>query len=203
MVITFAIISLLHYNIPRQMPIVNSRRSKFLKLLMKIDFSEAATEKDLQVIRDIAADIWPKTFAEILSAGQITYMMQMMYAPEVMRNEVNNGGHFIIVSVDDTPAGYISWSPYQPEGTAKLHKLYLLQKFHHLGIGSAMLAEVEKRAANAGFTRLILNVNKYNETAKKAYFRNGFTIAESVQIDIGNNFIMDDFVMAKDIDTHK
>jgi len=66
-----------------------------------------------------------------------------------------------------------------------------------------MLAEVEKRAADAGFTRLILNVNKYNETAKKAYFRNGFTIAESVQIDIGNNFIMDDFVMAKDIDTHK
>ena len=36
---------------------------------------------ELVRIRDLAAVIWPATFAEILSREQITYMMQMMYAP--------------------------------------------------------------------------------------------------------------------------
>ena len=164
---------------------------------MQISFQELSHPEELQIIRDIANDIWPKTFANILSAEQISYMMQMMYSPDVMANELKNGYHFEIIKVDSCPAGYISWSPYTPENTAKLHKLYLLDRFHHRGIGSKMLKQVEYRAAAAGFTRLTLNVNKFNEPAKKAYFRNGYTIIDSVQIDIGNGFIMDDFIMEK------
>lgn len=164
---------------------------------MIIEFSEVTGNNDLQIIRDIAADIWPKTFAEILSPEQITYMMQMMYAPEVMEKELANGFHFEILSIDRIPAGYISWSAYNLPGTAKLHKVYLLEKFHRQGIGSAMLKQAEKRASAAGFTRLRLNVNKYNDKAKKAYIRNGFEVVDSVKIDIGNGFFMDDFVMEK------
>lgn len=162
-------------------------------------FEEITMPEDLQIIRDIAANIWPETFAAILSPEQIKYMMQMMYAPEVMEKEFAGDFHFEIVRINGVPAGYFSWSPYHIPGCAKLHKLYLLSKFHGKGIGSAMLAQVEKRAADAGFTKLRLNVNKYNERAKKAYLRNGFVIAESVKIDIGSNFYMDDFVMEKPI----
>ena len=161
-------------------------------------FEHLQTPESLQIIRDIAADVWPKTFAAILSAEQIAYMMKMMYAPEVMEKELADGFHFEIVKVENIPAGYMVWSP-SPEtpGTAKLHKLYLLQKYHHRGIGSAMLDHAAKTLKNAGFKTVKLNVNKYNEQAKKAYLRNGFTIAESVKIDIGNGFYMDDFVMTK------
>ncbi|MBE6358495.1 MAG: GNAT family N-acetyltransferase [Lentisphaerae bacterium] len=166
---------------------------------MNIGFEELTTGESLQIIRDIAADIWPKTFAEILSREQISYMMDMMYAPEVMSNELAGGYHFEIIKINNVPAGYFSWSPYEPAGTAKLHKLYLLQEYHGKNIGSCMLKQVEKRAYAAGFTTLRLNVNKYNKRAKKAYLRNGFTITESVKIDIGNGFFMDDFVMEKSI----
>lgn len=166
---------------------------------MQISFGELHSPDELQLIRDIAADIWPKTFAAILSPEQISYMMQMMYAPEVMSRELAGGYHFEIIKINGRPSGYFSWSPYHPDGTAKLHKLYLLSEFHHRNIGSRMLQQVEYRAKSAAFSRLILNVNKFNEAAKKAYFRNGYTIIDSVQIDIGNGFIMDDFVMAKNL----
>jgi GNAT superfamily N-acetyltransferase len=166
---------------------------------MFMDFEELTTPGSLQIIRDIAQSIWPETFSSILSPEQIKYMMNMMYAPEVMEKELAGGCHFEIVKIDHTPAGYFSWSPYSGANTAKLHKLYLLSDFHGKGIGSAMLRQVEKRVANAGFTVLKLNVNKYNERAKKAYLRNGFTIEEAVKIDIGNGFFMDDFVMVKKI----
>jgi ribosomal protein S18 acetylase RimI-like enzyme len=123
----------------------------------------------------------------------------MMYAPEVMEKELNNGYHFEIVRIDNTPAGYFSWSPYDLPGTAKLHKVYLLKKFHGMNIGSMMIRQAEMRAGAAGFSRLRLNVNKYNERAKKAYIRNHFATVESVKIDIGNGFFMDDFVMEKTI----
>lgn len=164
---------------------------------MDIEFLELKKAEELQIIRDIAADIWPKTFAKILSPEQITYMMQMMYSPEVMEKELQNAYHFEIVRIDNIPAGYFSWSPYAACQTAKLHKVYLLEKYHHQGIGTAMLKQAEMRTRNAGFTRLRLNVNKYNEPAKKAYLRNGFTVVESVKIDIGNGFFMNDFVMEK------
>ena len=48
---------------------------------MTLKFIELKTPESLQVIRDIAASIWPETFREILSSEQITYMMEMMYAP--------------------------------------------------------------------------------------------------------------------------
>jgi ribosomal protein S18 acetylase RimI-like enzyme len=55
------------------------------------------------------------------------------------------------------------------------------------------------RAKNAGFAKLRLNVNKYNAKAIKAYQRNNFVTVESVKIDIGNGFFMDDFVMEKEL----
>ena len=162
-----------------------------------ITFRELCSPAELQIIRDIAADVWPKTFAAILSGTQIHYMMQMMYAPQVMEKELADGYHFLIINIDNIPSGYFSWSKTTSPGTAKLHKLYLMQKFHKQGIGSAMLAKAESEIGNAGFSRIRLNVNKHNLPAIKAYQRNGFTTVEKVKIDIGQGFYMDDFVMEK------
>lgn len=166
---------------------------------MNVTFEELITPESLQIIRDLAADVWPKTFAEILSNDQIRYMMQMMYAPKVMEKELAAGYHFEIINIDGTPAGYFSWSAYESPETAKLHKLYLLQKFQGMGFGSAMLIQAEKRIRNAGFNKVRLNVNKYNCKAIKAYRRNNFENIQSVKIDIGNGFYMDDFVMEKSL----
>ncbi len=163
----------------------------------KLTFVELTDPASLETVRRIADDVWPKTFREILSPEQIVYMMKMMYAPEVMEKELSSGVHFRVAYVDGVPAGYTSWAPYTLPGTAKLHKIYLLQEFQGRGIGSAMLADASEQARKAGFTRLRLNVNKHNERARRAYFRNGFTDAEAVKIDIGHGFFMDDFVMEK------
>ncbi len=163
------------------------------------EFEKLTTKSSLQIIRDIAADIWPKTFASILSAEQISYMMQMMYAPSVMEKELDDGFNFEIIKINNTPAGYFSWSKYDLPRTAKLHKLYLLEQFHGQGVGSKMLDQVAMRAKEAGFSKLRLNVNKYNDKAIRAYRRNNFTTVEAVKIDIGGGFFMDDFVMEKEL----
>lgn len=81
--------------------------------------------------------------------------------------------------------------------TAKLHKIYLLGDYQGQGLGSQLLNHVIRRSAEAGYRYLRLNVNKENVKAQKAYLRNGFNIVEAVKIDIGNGFVMDDYVMEK------
>ena len=163
---------------------------------MKTSFLTLDTPESLQIVRDIAAEVWPKTFAPILPPEQIPYMMNMMYAPEVMERELREGYRFASLLVDGAPSGYVSWSPYHGE-TAKLHKVYLLTSCHGQGFGRMMLDYVSETCRAAGFRKLRLNVNKHNERAISVYRKNGFETVESVKNDIGGGFFMDDYVMEK------
>jgi ribosomal protein S18 acetylase RimI-like enzyme len=42
-------------------------------------------------------------------------------------------------------------------------------------------------------------VNKQNAQAIAAYRKNGFEVREAVRVEIGNGFVMDDFIMAKSL----
>ena len=163
---------------------------------MITSFLTLETPESLQIVRDIADEVWSKTFAPILPPEQIPYMMRMMYAPEVMERELREGYRFAALVVDGVPSGYISWSPYQGD-TAKLHKVYLLTTCHGKGFGRMMLDYASDVCRAAGFKKIRLNVNKHNERAISVYLKNGFETVESVKNDIGGGFYMDDYVMEK------
>jgi GNAT superfamily N-acetyltransferase len=63
----------------------------------------------------------------------------------------------------------------------------------------AMVTFIEKRCAEMGVRELWLTVNKHNSDSIAFYQRMGFTTAESLVQDIGNDFVMDDYRMAKQI----
>ena len=76
----------------------------------------------------------------------------------------------------------------------KIHKIYLLQKTQGKGFGKFIIDEVIKVAKNNHQKGVFLNVNKYNK-AQFFYQKLGFAITKEEVIDIGNNYIMDDYVM--------
>jgi ribosomal protein S18 acetylase RimI-like enzyme len=61
------------------------------------------------------------------------------------------------------------------------------------------LRHCEREAGRLGADRLMLTVNKRNSKAIAAYQRNGFAIMDSVVVDIGGGFVMDDYVMEKEM----
>jgi ribosomal protein S18 acetylase RimI-like enzyme len=56
---------------------------------------------------------------------------------------------------------------------------------------------VEDIARKQGCHTVYLQVNKNNTSAIEAYQRNGYAVRESATFDIGQGFVMDDYVMAK------
>jgi GNAT superfamily N-acetyltransferase len=159
-----------------------------------------ATGQHLPVIAELAGLIWRACYPDIISHAQIEYMLARMYALDTLRKEVCSQGICNdLLLVNDKPAGFASFGPTPEPGIMKLHKLYVLRELHGRGLGSRLLRHVEEEVCMAGAYRLILSVNKRNTRASTAYKRNGFAIVDSVVTDIGGGFVMDDYLMAKEL----
>lgn len=159
-----------------------------------------ATVEHLSAIRDLAAVIWRAHYPGIISPEQIDYMLERMYAIETLRDELENHAmRFERMLLENALIGFAAYGPTEEKNAWKLHKLYLLPQKHGRGFGSQMLRHCETQAQSLGAQRMLLNVNKRNARAIAAYQRNGYTVSDSVCVNIGNGFVMDDFVMVKNL----
>jgi GNAT superfamily N-acetyltransferase len=159
-----------------------------------------ATEEHLPALAELAGVIWRQHYPGIISHAQIDYMLARMYSLDVLCEEIGTKGiQFVRLLVKERFVGFASYGPASEPGVMKLHKCYLLPEMHGRGFGSLLLQHCERAVRKLGARRLILAVNKHNTKAVAAYQRNGFSIAESVITDFGSGFVMDDFIMAKDL----
>ena len=155
-----------------------------------------ATAADHATISALAHRIWPPTFADILSAAQIDYMLDMMYAPAAIAEQVKKEHIFLLLCQNSEAIGYVSYQLNYLPDTTKIHKLYLLPKQHGQGLGRYMIEAVAERARQVGQTCLRLDVN-YENPAVGLYEHLGFTKIDRVDTEIGNGYLMEDWVMER------
>ena len=152
-----------------------------------------ASPEDISLIRDLARDIWPPTYGAIISQAQIEYMLDLMYSPVSLQKQMEDDCRFLIIEEDQKAVGFAAYQQITPD-TCKLHKLYVLPSEHGKGTGRMLVNRVIGDVKEWGAKTLILQVNKANP-AKTFYDRLGFTIREEMVLDIGNGYVMDDYVM--------
>lgn len=163
-----------------------------------------ATEPDLPIIRAIAYQTWPSTFGEILSSAQIDYMLNMMYSLDALTAQIKDKNHvFLLAQEADSQEclGFISYEfDYRNQSKTKIHKIYLIPASQGKGVGRLLIDQVAMLAIERENLSLSLNVNKYNK-AIQFYERMGFATVDTETIDIGEGFLMEDFIMEKPLIT--
>lgn len=159
---------------------------------------EKNTDNDFVIIREIANEVWPIAYGSILSKAQLDYMMEMMYSIDSLHLQLNiKNHHFILAKVNDVAVGFASYEFNIGEiKKTKIHKIYILSIHQGKGIGKYLIDYIENEAKNHNQEALLLNVNKYN-IALDFYKKLGFCIDHEEVIDIGNGYVMDDYVMQK------
>ncbi|MES2456091.1 MAG: GNAT family N-acetyltransferase [Bacteroidota bacterium] len=154
-------------------------------------------EQDIESIQDLANRTWWKTYAGYLSPEQIEYMLDQMYNRGVLLSQFQEGYVFLMAEDNGTDLGFASFSVLDSDKKIyKLHKLYVLPETHGKGLGKLLMNEVVNLIRNQGGAFLQLNVNR-NNNAAEFYQKAGFVIKETMDLDIGNGYLMNDYVMEK------
>jgi diamine N-acetyltransferase len=155
-----------------------------------------AGKDDILLIRELTFRVWPQTYASILSQEQIDYMLEIMYSEASLKKQMTEDGcQFIIVYENGDPLGFASYNEEEPQRW-KLNKIYVLQNQQGKGTGkyviNYIIEEIKKQNANS----LFLQVNRYNN-AKSFYEKLAFAEIDFINLDIGNGYFMNDYVMEK------
>ncbi|PHI19055.1 GNAT family N-acetyltransferase [Lewinellaceae bacterium SD302] len=153
-----------------------------------------ATTTDIPTIQSLAHRTWPDTFGDILSPDQIDYMLEMMYSPAAIREQMEKGHVFHLVYEAGQPQGYLSHQLDYLPGTTKVHKIYVLPEQQGKGLGKLLIRAAERFAKEAGQQTLRLDVN-YQNQAIGFYEYLGFVKIGRHNTDIGNGYLMEDFIM--------
>lgn len=156
-----------------------------------------AFPNEFNIIQSIAERTWPITYGEILSPGQLAYMLEMMYSIEALDRNYKDGVHFILAEEDGNYYGFGGFEHrYKGEKRTHIHKIYVLPEAQGKNVGKMLMHEMERQAMESGAESVTLNVNRHNK-AQHFYSKLGYEIAETVNISIGSGYLMEDYVMRK------
>lgn len=146
----------------------------------------------------LAGVTWRAHYPGIISVAQIEYMLAQRYNVAVIRGELERDvARWDVLRVDGEMAAFASYFASETPRAAKLDKLYVHPAHQRKGYGGRLIGHVCAVMGAQGSDALMLAVNKHNAKAIAAYRKHGFNIAESVTKNIGEGFVMDDYIMVK------
>jgi len=158
----------------------------------------AARADEIPLVQALADEIWRRHYPGILSGAQIDYMPERGYAhDELMRFVGGRDAGLTLARVDEAAVGFVAW--YRHGASVKLDKLYVLPQHQGAGIGRALIERVVAEAGRAGCTSVTLNVNRHNASSIRAYERCGFAVRDRGDFPIGNGFVMEDYIMVREL----
>ena len=160
-----------------------------------------AGSNDIDVIHQLAHRIWPVSYKEMISPQQMEYMLKMMYSHESLQYQLKTQQHTFIIAYDEKePVGFAAYFPKYDISPAmyRLDKLYVLPDQQGKGIGKILIDHIITAIKPQGASLLELTVNRNNK-ALSFYQKLGFSIVSEIDHPIGEGFIMNDYVMVKEL----
>lgn len=162
---------------------------------MKINYTLKAVETDKELIHlsQLANEIWHEYFPALLSEAQIDYMVKKFQSYDALKTAIESGYEYFLLKKGEMPVGYVGI--HEEERLLFLSKLYLRKDYRGKGLGYDMLKTVLETAERRKKEGVYLTVNRFNATAIRLYTKIGFQTVKEQLADIGNGFVMDDFIM--------
>lgn len=151
--------------------------------------------EQLPIVIELTKKIWPEAYGSILSKAQLDYMINRFYSENALSQLIDKG-HVFYLAQDEKEnfVGFLSFEINSAPHKTKIHKIYVLPGTQGAGLGIQFFELVKQKAKENNQKAIFLNVNKYN-SALYFYTKLGFSIVNDEVIDIGEGYVMDDYVM--------
>lgn len=145
----------------------------------------------------VADAIWHQHYTPILGEDQVDYMVEKFLSPDALVEQINSGYEYFLFSYDYTFAGFAGI--LEEEGKLFLSKLYVDEEFRGKGIGKYMFGKIIEICKMRKLNKIWLTCNRHNTNTLAIYKHLGFQTVREEVTDIGNGYVMDDFVLEYEI----
>lgn len=159
---------------------------------------EVTKSEQIEEMAQIADEIWHEHYIDLLSKEQIDYMVEKFQSSHaIKRQQKEEGYQYFLVEEDGEYAGYMGIKPEKEK--LFLSKFYLKKAFRGRKLASEGFEFLYDLCKRKGYQSIYLTVNKGNENSIRVYEKKGFRVMCTQVADIGNGYVMDDFIMEKEI----
>lgn len=153
---------------------------------------KAATIEELDLIAELADKIWNAHYVPIIGQAQVDYMLKRMYSRQSLEEQLTQKRHrFYLVALEEDIPGFVSVHREQNNDWF-LNKFYILPHKAARGLGTQVLEALKELLQP---DKITLTVNRQNYKSVNFYFKNNFKISCVADFDIGDGYVMNDFVM--------
>lgn len=150
---------------------------------------------DIQTIEKLAFKIWNSHYVPIIGKNQVDYMLEKFQNFNAISLQIQNGYEYFLISTNNKAIGYLCLLLNSATQKIMISKIYIDQSERNSGFGKQLIDFTIDRAKEKKIKTIWLTVNKNNSNTIKWYEKLNFKITKETVIDIGNDYIMDDYVL--------
>lgn len=159
-----------------------------------VDFVKVTDNESLKQIACLADEIWHDHFIDIIGKDQTDYMVEKFQSYAAMTEQIKEKSYSYYALIKNNKAvGYFAIVPDNEK--LFLSKLYIHKSQRGNNYASHALDFMKKYCRENELNAIWLTVNRHNQNTIDIYLHCGFEIVREQAADIGNGFIMDDYVM--------
>jgi len=152
------------------------------------------SQEQIKEFAKIAEIVWNEHFTSIIGKAQVDYMLERFQSVHAVTEQIENQGYeYYFMEVEGNKVGYAGI--HKEKDKMFLSKLYILKDYRKKGYASLAFAFLQNMCKENNLKNIYLTVNKYNTDTIQVYEAKGFQIIKNQVSDIGNGFVMDDYVM--------
>lgn len=151
-------------------------------------------EQDIKTIAELAKIIWNEYFISLLTQAQIDYMVEKFQSYPALSHAIQEEGYTYFMGFENEQLiGYCGVRV--DDQRLFLSKLYVKKEARGQGISSKLFQQAVEFAKAHKLQAIYLTCNKYNQHSMDVYQHKGFNIIDAQVTDIGQGYIMDDYVL--------
>ena len=159
---------------------------------------EVKDEQMINKVATLAKEIWEEHYVPIIGQEQVDYMVPKFQSVPAITEQIEEAGYrYFLFDCEDEPAGYVGFQVR--DEAIYLSKLYIRKEFRGKGVGKTAFELVESVGKEEGIPKIWLTVNRNNTGSIAVYLKKGFKKVREEKADIGGGYVMDDYIMEKEI----
>ncbi|MGI6029985.1 MAG: GNAT family N-acetyltransferase [Eubacteriales bacterium] len=163
-----------------------------------ISMQRVKTPQQIETTAQLADRIWHQHYDTLLGVAQVDYMVELLQSvPAITRQLEQEGYEYYLMELDGQTVGFLGIVPGK-EGLF-LSKIYVDAAARRQGVARRAVEFCEETARQHKLGRVWLTVNRHNSGSIAAYQAMGFVTIREEVADIGGGYVMDDYIMEKQV----